>query len=289
MTNAPSDLLNHRHDIMGVTGFTDPAEVGIVGDAAHAAHGGYHMGEPEVYPGSDYSTSLQRDRNGLSTSASAVDYGDDWPHGGRAAWLRFNNALAAALKANTPELAAVRAINYSPDGTTKKRIDRQNGWHDESTSDTVTVHTHAEFYRDTEGNRTTTLNYITKLAQQAITGGSMTTGDDVWNYKIPAPDNAGRSAAGVQKDVGDLRNALASPLGHIPSGYAKPGDGTYFGAFLAMLDAYAAGTLFTVVLSDEQISQIADQVAAGIEAGATPAQVREQVISALNATKLAAS
>lgn len=289
MTNAPADLLNHRADFMNVTGLTNPADVGIVGDAAHAARGGYHMGKPEVSAGSDYSTTLQRDQIGLTTSASAVDYGDDWPHGGRTAWLRFNNAFAAALKANTPELAAVRAINYSPDGITKKRIDRQNDWHDQQTTDSVTIHTHTEFYRDTEGHRTIALDYITRLAQTAITGGSMTVQDDVWNYKIPAPDNATRSAAGVQKDVGDLRNTLASPLGHIPSGYPQPGNGTYIGAFLAMLDAYAAGTLFTVTLTDAQITQIADQVAAGIEPGATPEQVRTAVVDALNSTQLTAS
>jgi hypothetical protein len=236
----------------------------------------------------DYSARSSRDRNGLTNSASAVDIGDDWPHGGREAWLRFNNAVAAALPVDG-ELSAIRAINYTPNGTTKRRIDRAYGWVIQSTSDSVTIHTHVEFYRDTEGKRKTTLDRLCELADEAITGGSMTTGDDVWNYPLPAPDNATRSAGGTMKDLGNQRNALASKLGHVPTGYTQPNDGTYFGAFLGMLDSFAAGTLVSVKLTDEQVSQIADQVAAGIQAGATPEQVRTAVVDALNATKLVAS
>jgi hypothetical protein len=277
--------------------------LGIVGDGAHQKTGGYHEGMDVLvaidryhppatsHVGStaeDYSARILRDRLGLTNDASANDVGNAWPNGGNAAWLKFNNALAAALPTD-PRLSAIRAINYSPNGETKLRLDREHGFKVEASTDTVTTHTHIEFYRDTEGHREETLDRLIELAEEAISGGSMTTADDVWNYKVPAPDNATRSAVGVQKDLGDQRNALASKLGAIPTGYAKPNDGTYFGAFLGMLDAFAAGKLGNVSLTDEQVKQIADQVSAAIEPGATPEQVRAAVVDALNSTQLTAS
>jgi hypothetical protein len=166
MTSAPPDLLGLRSQLQGITGLS-AVQLGIVGDVAHAARGGYHMAKPHVSAGSDYSTTLTRDRNGLSGYASALDIGYKWPKGGSPAWLRFNNTLAAQLRTNNI-LAAVRAINYSPDGKAKIRIDRQNGFANQSTSDTVDVHTHIEWYRDTEGNRSAGLNYIAQIAQSAV-------------------------------------------------------------------------------------------------------------------------
>lgn len=183
MTNAPSDLLAHRSVMAGITGLTNPADIGIVGDGAHQRTGGYHEGKDVLvsigryHPpasshvgaaGEDYSARLARDRNGLTLSASAVDYGDNWPHGGREAWLRFNNALVAALHANVPALAAVRAVNYSPDGIQRLRTDRQSGWSVITSTDQVTIHTHAEYYRDTEGHRQATLDYVANLARAAV-------------------------------------------------------------------------------------------------------------------------
>lgn len=183
MTNAPADLLAHRSVMAGITGLPNPNDLGIVGDGAHQRTGGYHEGKdvlvainryhppPSSHVGSldeDYSARLLRDRNGLTLSASAFDYGDNWPHGGRAAWLRFNNALVAALRANVTALAAVRAVNYSPDGVQKLRVDRQRGWQVQTSTDQVTIHTHAEFYRDTEGRRQAALDYIANLARAAI-------------------------------------------------------------------------------------------------------------------------
>jgi hypothetical protein len=185
MTSAPADLLDFRKVVMTATGLTNPASVGIVGDGAHQRTGGYHEGRDvlqaigrwtsQLRPGDtrlDYSCRLARDLTGLTNSASAVDIGYQWPRGGNAAWLRFNNLLVTALPAD-PALAPIRAVNYSPDGSTKKRRDRQNGWAAESTSDTVDVHTHIEFFRDTEGRRGACLNRLGQLINVAITGGSM--------------------------------------------------------------------------------------------------------------------
>jgi hypothetical protein len=187
MTNTPADLLDLRHQLSAVTGLTNPADLGIVGDGAHARTGGYHEGRdvlvalgryhapPASHVGSldeDYSVRLLRDRLGLTDDASAMDIGDDWPHGGRDAWLRFNNALVGALAAGDPALSAVRAVNYSPDGVNRYRVDRQNGWRHQSTTDSVTMHTHVEFFRDTAGRRSATIARLVQLAQLAITPSS---------------------------------------------------------------------------------------------------------------------
>ena len=171
MTTAPSDLLEFRRQIQSRTGL--PAvSLGIVGDSAHAASGGYHEGRDDLTRvgrvGTDYSTRLARDKAGLTNSASAMDIGYHWSHGGDAAWLRFNGLLTSQLHAGDPALAAIRAVNYSPDGRRKQRMDRQTGWATESTTDTVDVHTHIEWYRDTEGKRQASISRLLELIDAAI-------------------------------------------------------------------------------------------------------------------------
>lgn len=189
MTSAPSDLLDLRAILMDETGLTDPASVGIVGDGAHQKTGGYHEGRdvltmigryhPTAAAGSsseDYSCRLQRDRAGLTNSSSGVDIGYRWPKGGNAAWLRFNNLLVGQLLAGDPALTAVRALNYSPDGSAKRRRDRESGWTLQSSTDTVDVHTHLEFYRDTEGRRQPTIARLGQIAHVAAAGGTSMAG-----------------------------------------------------------------------------------------------------------------
>lgn len=184
MTSAPADLLAFRATVMRLTGLTDPAAVGIVGDGAHQRTGGYHEGVDVLegigryhppasgHVGSDsedYSVRTARDRRGLSASASAMDIGYRWPHGGYTAWLKFNRLLVAALPRD-PALGAIRGVNYSPDGTAKCRVDREAGFRVTSSTDTVDVHTHIEWYRDTEGKRAVCLARLADLITQAIIG-----------------------------------------------------------------------------------------------------------------------
>jgi hypothetical protein len=191
VTNAPADLLGARARIQSRTGLINPADVGIVGDGAHARTGGYHEGKDVLvsigryHPGisnvsaEDYSARLARDRNGLTNSASAMDIGDDWPKGGRAAWLRFNNLLVHALQAGDPALAAVRAINFSRDGVERKRIDREHGFGEiDDSTDSVTIHTHIEWYRDTEGRRQAGLDRLDALIAAAIANQPPPKGDN---------------------------------------------------------------------------------------------------------------
>ena len=176
MTNAPTDLLTVRQRVMAATGLTDPADVGIVGDGIHARTGGYHEGADVLAAigvlNSDYSVAeYARDQRGLTNSASAMDIALAWPNGGRAAAIRFSNLIVADLLAGTPGTECVRAINYSPDGTTRLRRDQRSGLGAESSSDSVDIHTHFEFWRDTEGTRNGAFcDLLLRRIRQAITG-----------------------------------------------------------------------------------------------------------------------
>lgn len=171
-TVAPTDLLNLRSVIQSRTGLTAD-ELGIVGNAQHIATGGYHEGRSDLEAagrlGSDYSDRLTRDRDGLTESASAMDIGSRWASG-RDAWMRFSALLAAHLISGDPDLSAVRAINYTSDHLGKVRIDREEGWKVEPSSDTD--HTHVEWYRDTEGKRQASLDAIAALVSTAVNGTS---------------------------------------------------------------------------------------------------------------------
>jgi len=171
-TVVPQDLLDWREQGMRITGL-GAVDFGIAPDASHKSGGGYHCGVQDIinigkFPDGDYSTRQQRDRVGGNV-ACAADPGDNWPNGGRAAWLRFNNLLVKQLRAKDPALSAVRAVNFSPDGTATKRFDTL---HPESgiidSTDSVYMHTHIEFWRNTEGKRKVTLDRVLDIMRAAV-------------------------------------------------------------------------------------------------------------------------
>lgn len=237
-TNAPGDLKAFRADVMRETGITDPVAVGITGDPAHAARGGYHISSDDINHagkfGTDYSTRRPRDHFLPNAYASAVDIGDNWPRGGREAWLRFNNLLIAHLMSGDPSLAAVRAINFSRDGIERKRYDTANrpqGIID--STDTVTIHTHIEWWRDTANkpvrasSLSTILGYIRTARDhtsepKGAEVGTLTAPDghegDVYYTltSIPTPENS-RIAAHVAlsrllADVAIIKTQTAQPI-----------------------------------------------------------------------------
>lgn len=173
-TIAPAELLDHRKNVIRITGLSGD-DVGLLPDPSHKASGGYHCGVQDIinigrYPDRDYSTRQSRDRIGGNV-CSAEDIGDDWPKGGRAAWIRFNNLLVAQMIANDPELAALRAINFTPNGTARKRYDTNNRSAGIiNSTDTVYMHTHLEWWRNTSGTalRARSLRQIEKIMQAAI-------------------------------------------------------------------------------------------------------------------------
>lgn len=159
MSSAPADLAALRVQVMVECGFTNPVEVGIVADSDHLENGGYHCGCGDInsigrYNSAtkDYSVRQARDRLGTGSNvASAMDIGDNWPRGGRAAWLRFNQLLRGALGAGDSALAAMRAINYLNSASQKRRFDTLT-MTESASADSVDIHTHVEWWRNTSGS-----------------------------------------------------------------------------------------------------------------------------------------
>lgn len=165
MTYAPADLLAVHRYIRRMTGLPADA-VGIVGDDAHAASGGYHIGNDGLSRAgrlaSDYSKrESPRDRPG-SNAASALDIGDF-----RLADGRTQRDLAAfevaACRRGDPRANAIREIIWSPDGSTVRRWDRLGI---RSTGDdSHRFHGHRSFFRDSEGRRDRPDSYLGLLVE----------------------------------------------------------------------------------------------------------------------------
>jgi hypothetical protein len=275
MTDAPTDLHGFVDQIRAVCGFTDPNEVGMLPNQAHLSSGGYHCGVQNIRDigryDKDYSTRQGRDRIGGNT-ASAVDIGDNWPHGGRAAWLRFNNTLVAQLRAGDPALSALRGVNFSPDGTARKRYDSNNpGQGVINSTDTVTIHTHLEFWRNTAGTagRAQTLARVVQLAQAAI-GGAPT----------PTPTTQGDQTMFLVKP-GNSSTVYLSDGGHVyPFGPADADLFDYLKTRIPYFEGLAPKN-FTIMttfakdpaatFTDAQIQAIADRLVASNTNGLTPA------------------
>lgn len=286
MTGSPNDLLLFRADVRNSTGLS-AVEVGIPGDGAHRKTGGYHEGAdvlrqigrynapPTDHVGSstqDYSARLLRDRKGLTLDASAVDIGDNWPRGGRSAWLRYNQALYAEMRDHPERLPALRAINVSLDGTTKRRYDQQHrGDGLIASTDTVTTHTHHEFYRDTAGQRAATLNRMVELIQAAIGGYDRTESaatapfgdDDMFLYR------AGADKAVYVADHRGHKYNINQELLDFLKAHGMPYYDGINPAYADILTTF--GVEAPAVISDAQIDAIAQKLIASNANGLTAA------------------
>jgi hypothetical protein len=194
----------------------EPAEVGIVGNAAH--RGGYHCGKDRVVP-NDYSVhESPRDRAGLSSYASALDVGM-FSHGSHD--LRsFSVWCVGQCKAGAHDTRDIREIIYSPDGKTVKRWDRLG--RRTSGDNSHLFHTHFSFFRDAtrDGRDLSSLfrRYLTAIGLikpptplEALT---MELSD-----RIAGTDNKNRTVGDVLADLANLRNYLVTPAGQ----YKGPG------------------------------------------------------------------
>lgn len=187
MAVADPDLDRFRHDLAALIG-VPVSEVGMLPDEDHLQGGGYHCGRADLrkigkfhlpvlaYVGSsgeDYSVRQLRDRNAVDDHSAAVDVPDGWGHGGNAAWIRANNMVLSLMQAGDPELAALRAMNFTPDGKVKRRYDTNSrGAGVIASTDTVLWHTHWEFWRDTLGTAVLrrTLARLLVIVKAAIEG-----------------------------------------------------------------------------------------------------------------------
>lgn len=191
MTYAPMDLRNVRGFLIRAldidTSTSRPNdlegdEVGIVGDPAHAASGGYHEGNDDLARvgrlSSDYSKAESpRDRPG-SDAASALDIGwFDAQVGGRRLTLRdFSRALVVACERGDPRTSDIREIIWSPDGSAVWRWDRLGR---RSSGDVShRTHTHMSFFRDSEGRRDRDDNLLGLLVE-IIGGNDVLTNEDI--------------------------------------------------------------------------------------------------------------
>jgi hypothetical protein len=197
MTTATQQYRTHAENMRAITGLQG-AEVGTVPDVAHMdPPAGYHVGVEDIQAAGrynlDYSTRQARDRRDGTNSCSAVDYGDNWPHGGRAAWLRWNNLFLRQLMIGDPELVGVRAINFSPDGVARRRYDTNNRTQGViNSTDTVTTHTHMEVWRDQSGPALDRVfRRIEAMARAAIANQPLE--DDMGEWTEPITQNAGRA------------------------------------------------------------------------------------------------
>ena len=155
MTFSPPKLLELRAFLAPRTGLS-AVNLGIVGDTAHAKRGvSYHLGRDHLQ-GSAYSRKTKRDKEGLSSAASAMDIGN---HKGL---RRLSLALVAACQANAPGTSDIREVIYTPDGEHVFRWDRERGHASAPVKSvlrngrwtqgdmTHLFHTHVSWYRDSE-------------------------------------------------------------------------------------------------------------------------------------------
>jgi hypothetical protein len=173
-----------------------------------------------------------------------MDIGYEWHVGGNAAWLRLNALLVSQLHSGDPALATIRAVNYSPDGRKKQRIDRENGWAVQSSADSVDVHTHIEWYRDTEGKRQASLDRIDALVAAAIANKPAANGDtdmSTTSDNIIKAWSVGNQQGAGGEDVEPVKWRVADLAWQKGVTAALAGDQARDQAMLAAIQALSAG------------------------------------------------
>ncbi|MFG3418752.1 hypothetical protein [Micromonospora sp. NPDC048063] len=137
----------------------DPAEVGIVGSAAHVRTGtSYHLGKSDLKMSRDpYSARLARDRRGLTDGAAALDVGifrKTLPSGRVVTHRTLGTWLVEQCHAGASDAAWIREVIWSPDGRTVLRYDRERGQRSApragEADDSHLTHDHVSGYRDEE-------------------------------------------------------------------------------------------------------------------------------------------
>jgi hypothetical protein len=122
--------------------------LGIVGNAAHKS--GYHLGRDRIFgpdgqASADYSVKSDRDKDFVTTSASALDIGSF----GRLRQLSV--FIVDQGMVNAPDTHDIREVIYSEDGIKVLRWDRERGFATkpkEEGDSSHRTHTHVSWYRD---------------------------------------------------------------------------------------------------------------------------------------------
>ena len=193
MTYAPDDITAALAELHAQGAPWDA--LGCVGDAAHIASGGYHVGRVDLAAARrlryDYSV-VESPRDARPTdAASALDFaGASW-------WRPLTLWLVDACRAGAPGTEDIREVIYTPDGATVQRWDRLGV---RTTGDSSHLwHTHVSFFRDAEGRRGTFLALLQRFfagepatppAQPIDTGDddNMSTGEVRVGYAFGRPE-----------------------------------------------------------------------------------------------------
>lgn len=247
----------------------DPAEVGIVGDTAHAAKGtSYHLGKDQL-TSTAYSRKTARDRAGLSNSASAVDVGEFRVTTAKGTFTQRDLAMWSVdqCQVNAPDTRDIREIIYSPDGKRVLRYDRERGYASEpregEADDSHLFHDHYSQYRDAEGRYTLRDHFARWLTHIGLIGDDMAAYDDYDKNAVRVLDN--RVAAIVQglDDVAGTKDATQAK-----------GEDVWIVRHLkqmgADIAALKAAPQQQPVVTDEQLERVLRKVIGGVD-GASPA------------------
>lgn len=219
MTFAPADLLAVRNYLHGVTGLSLNS-LGIVGDSAHRASGGYHEGRDDLAAvgrlGRDYSVRQSRDKAGLTNAASALDIGEfAVAINGRTVTHRTLAAgIVAAMKRGDPWAACVRQVIWSPDGVNVTQFDSIGEQHGGNASHRS--HDHISFWRDTEGRRGVFVDLLREIingdpGREPGSGGDMLTPETEEALRVAFAANYDGARGGISPGSWMAR-AVEAPL-----------------------------------------------------------------------------
>ncbi|MFI7547199.1 hypothetical protein [Actinoplanes sp. NPDC049599] len=278
-------LLRHldMHPGKTVNNDLDPAEVGIVGDTAHAAGGdSYHLGKDQIRARNGdnrYSVDeSSRDRNGLDNNASGMDVGwfDVTTRRGRYTLRDFSMWLVELCADGDPDTRDIREVIFSPDGKVVRRWDRLKR---RSSGDRSHLsHTHISEFRDASGTRMVKL--VTRWLQRI---GLLPEGDD-----MPTVQEILTAKVTLQKDANGKPTqqwGLGDAIGYAArKSYEAVRD---LGAFVTAETARDAQTAATLAGMKTALTAVA--TANGALTSAQVAALTDQVRQAATAAGTAAT
>ena len=275
MTYAPDTLIAARRLLIDTVPGLTGAEVGIVGDTAHAATGtSYHLGKDQLATSSYSIVESPRDRNGLTNAASGLDIGEfAFTRRGKTHNLRtFSAWLVGECKAGAADTKDIREVIYSLDGQTVKRWDRLGR---RSTGDSShRWHTHISYFRDSEKRDKTGLfrRYMTEtgLLEDEVTEAELvaavTKALKAWTEENPDSTAEPKEQARVggwirmsEQRARNRHNALVALIGGLDTGADEP---AIVAGVLAGLDPAA----IAAAIPPELARQVADELAQRLQA-----------------------
>jgi hypothetical protein len=218
---------------------------GIVGDSRHAAEGGYHISR-EDQTASNYSVGqYSDDQLGRPDLAAAIDVTMNLSD-----MMLVTGRLATAWSRQDPRLEHVRAFNGTCDGIRALRWDVSQGLSTTPATDDHLWHVHLEVFRRWADDMDTARAILSVVA-------GTTEGDTM-----------ALTGAELQRIVENVASSIARGTweqGFCATTFDKPFQGALTGVTLADIKAAAVAPA-PVALTDAQVAQLGDRLAAGLDA-----------------------